>query len=74
MKLCDDCKWAEWKRTASGRLHHDKTGRCKKEVKIPDLPQAFWCDALYSLQIKGGYIERGVENKDHCIYYERRTT
>lgn len=71
MKLCDDCRWAGWKRTSNGRLHPDKSGRCKKEVKVPELPQAYRWDSFYPISITGGYIERGIENKDHCVYYER---
>lgn len=62
MKYCDDCKWAEWKRTANGRLHPDKTGRCIFEIKIPVLPLAFQWEPI----IGGGYIERKRELRNHC--------
>lgn len=67
MKYCDDCKWAEWKRTANGRLHPDKTGRCVFEIKIPVLPLAFrWGFGQMWPIIGGGYIERKRELRDHC--------
>lgn len=67
MKRCDDCKWAEWKRTVNGRLHPDKTGRCMFVVRIPVLPLAFnwgWRQALPN--ISGGFIERKREFVEHC--------
>jgi hypothetical protein len=70
VRICDKCVHAEWKRTANGRLHPSKEGRCTKAVQIPALPQAFhWLgNAPRPL---GGYIERGEELRDHCVYFAR---
>lgn len=68
MKHCDDCKWANWKRTVTGRLHPDKTGRCTFVVRIPVLPLAFrWGHGTGSTpNLGGGYIERKHDFPDHC--------
>ena len=73
MKLCDHCKWANWKRTASGRLHPDKSGSCAKEWQPPPLPAAFYFHTI-STEIprpSGGYIKRGEELNKHCPYWEQ---
>lgn len=69
MKTCQGCKYAAWKRTASGRLHPDKSGRCTKEVKIPALPA---CQSWLGCGPKASfpYIERGVYFETHCPYYK----
>lgn len=70
MKSCNDCIFADWKRTASGRLHPSGDGRCKKVIKIPELPQSFyWLGMRDSPRPDGGYINRREELKDHCVYY-----
>jgi hypothetical protein len=33
-----DCKYAEWRRTVTGRLHPSGDGRCVKQVAVPLLP------------------------------------
>jgi hypothetical protein len=67
VKSCNGCAFAEWKRTATGRLHPSGEGRCKKVIKIPELPQAFyWLDAP---SLCGGYINRREELKHHCVYF-----
>ncbi len=67
MKFCDNCKWAEWKRTAAGKLHPDRAGRCQFEIKIPVLPLAFrWGYQTTKPNISGGYIQRKEELPDHC--------
>lgn len=68
MKICDKCKFAEWDTTANGRLHPKRGGRCKKEVKIV-LPQAFYTTGG-GINVYGGFIERGRELKDHCVYWQ----
>lgn len=61
--ICDDCRYAEWKRTAVGRLHPDKTGRCTYLKQHPlDLrvPASFYWSAWQTMSSpSGGYIERG---------------
>ena len=38
MKNCMGCKYAEWDKTKSGRLHPNGEGKCLFEFKIPTLP------------------------------------
>jgi hypothetical protein len=70
MLYCDDCKWAEWKKTKNGRLHPSKSGACKKVISIPKIPVSFYWLGGEPRPIGGG-ISRGDENKEHCVYYER---
>jgi hypothetical protein len=69
---CDDCKWAEWKRTSNGRLHPDKSGRCKFVWIPPPIPRAF--NFAYGGETPklsgGGYIERGNRQYDDCQCHE----
>lgn len=70
---CDDCKFAEWKKTANGRLHPDKTGRCAFKWDMPPVPRAF-----YWLGGKprpcGGMIDRGNPDKlDDCPCFKPMT-
>lgn len=39
---CLTCKLAEWDKTANGRLHPNKNGRCKWEFPLIVLPVAFY--------------------------------
>lgn len=65
---CDDCKFAEWKRTASGRLHPDKSGRCG--AVIPKLlPKAFYWFGGGPC-IGGGHISR-CDPAAECAYWEK---
>lgn len=71
MGLCDTCALADWKRTASGRLHPDKSGRCRYEWIAPPLPASmYWihgpsCPA-------GGRIERGEGRITQCVHYSNQ--
>lgn len=67
---CDDCAYAKWKRTASGRLHPDKTGRCSFEIPIVVLPAAFYW-ATFSPRPSGGFIDRGRELNRECPTYSK---
>lgn len=74
---CDSCKWADWKRTSNGRLHPDKTGRCKFVWSPPPLPIAF--SFTYGRggdlpKPSGGYIERGSDYTNGCVCFEAITT
>jgi len=69
MKNCTDCKHANWKRTATGRLHPSGAGRCMFPWKMPPLPGAFYW--LSGQTPCGGHIDRKRELKDHCAYYTR---
>ncbi len=38
---CGDCKWAEFSRTATGRIRKDLSGNCTAPVpKLKDMPYA----------------------------------
>ena len=70
---CDDCKFAEWKRTAAGRLHPDGSGQCKRLEAHPldmRLPSAFHWGFASDTPPKpnGGYIERKHHHKKPCAF------
>lgn len=68
---CEGCKFAEWRRTATGRLHPDKTGRCKRLDAFPldmRLPSAFYWSSFGIPTPIGGYIERGSELPEDCAF------
>lgn len=72
---CDDCKWADWKRTKNGRFHPDKTGRCAFNWNPPPLPLAFSFTYTGKGDLPrphGGYIWRGDENTNGCKCFEMR--
>lgn len=67
--ICDDCIFANWKRTTNGRLHPDKSGRCKAPLPNFDVPAAFYWGALNSgPRPNGGYIERGSQLHRACSF------
>jgi hypothetical protein len=68
MKNCTRCKYADWKRTAAGRLHPDGSGKCTFPVKIPKLPAAFYW--ISTPGPYGGFIERKRDHKDDCPHYQ----
>jgi hypothetical protein len=72
VKTCKWCKYADWNKTASGRLSPSGDGKCGYSYKIPPAPQAFYflggTPFLY-----GGYINRKQELKDHCAYWRHAT-
>ena len=69
MKSCVGCKYAEWDKTASGRLHPSGGGRCTYPFKIPPLPQSMYF--ISTPMACGGNINRKSELPDHCAYYSR---
>ena len=70
---CDDCKYAQWLKTSSGRNHPSKGGKCTYEIVILDLPAAFyWIGGKPSPA--GGYIERGREMNKNCPTFVRDIT
>lgn len=71
MKNCTDCKHAQWKRTAAGRLHPDGTGRCGYPWKMPALPACTHWIGRCEPKTFGGYISRKDELPTHCTYYAR---
>lgn len=71
MKSCVGCRYADWKRTASGRLHPSGDGTCTFEVAIPKLPVAKRWSTWHTPLVCGGYINRREELHDHCPCYQR---
>lgn len=70
---CDDCKYAEWKLTASGRKHPSKSGKCTRLQVHPldlRLPAAFYW--LSATTPNGGHITRGEELPTKCIFMARK--
>ncbi len=41
MSTCLDCKFADWKRTASGRLHPKGEGMCRHVWQPPPISAAY---------------------------------
>lgn len=75
MKTCMGCKFAQWDRTAAGKLHPSGQGRCGYKYKLPPLPGAFYW-ATYSggePRPHGGFINRRKDLDDHCTHYQRAT-
>lgn len=68
---CDDCAYARWKRTAAGRLHPDKSGKCGFVIPTITLPAAFWWPGWGEREPRpaGGYIERGKDLRKECPLY-----
>lgn len=73
MRSCVECKYADWHRTANGRLHPDGEGRCTFEVKIPAIPASMsWgYSSTDKPHIGGGYINRKRELSKDCPCYQR---
>lgn len=69
MKSCLYCKFANWDKTAAGKLHPLGGGRCTKEFSIV-VPQAFYFVGG-TPKPAGGWINRKSELKDHCVFYQR---
>ena len=68
MKSCKGCKYADWRRTSSGRLHPSGDGECRYPYKVPALPASmYWMGPTPSPC--GGFINRRLELKEHCRYY-----
>ena len=63
---CDICTFAVWKRTANGRLHPSKQGRCGFVWVPPPLPKAFYFYGTGTCKPSGGSIERGSNSTDGC--------
>lgn len=69
MKSCNDCKYAQWQKTRTGKLHPSGGGQCGYDYKIPPLPGAFF---FIGSPLKcGGIINRRKELKEHCAYFVR---
>lgn len=67
---CDECKHAEWKRTKAGRLHPDRSGKCKAELPGMLLPRAYYWGAMdIAPKPWGGGIER-LAPPEECAFFE----
>jgi hypothetical protein len=69
VKTCNGCKYADWKKTAAGRLHPSGNGRCKFQYTIPALPASMYFIGADPSPC-GGFINRKETFKDHCAYYQ----
>lgn len=69
--VCERCRFADWKKTATGRLHPDKSGRCTFEWVPPPLPASFYWSGFSALRPSGGFIERGGSIHE-CPTFEAR--
>lgn len=67
MKNCTDCVYADWKKTAAGKLHPSGDGKCTNVVKLPKLPEEFYF--INEPHIYGGSINRRNELKVDCVYF-----
>jgi hypothetical protein len=68
VKNCTDCIYADWKRTANGRLHPSGDGCCAKKIEIPKLPAC--CQWLSTPHHSYPYINRRQDLKEHCAYWQ----
>lgn len=63
---CLSCRLADWKRTASGRLHPSGDGRCRWKMPEITLPKAFYYSSSGVPRPYGGHISRKDE-KDCAV-------
>ena len=47
MSTCLDCKFADWKRTAAGKLHPSGGGRCSHVWEPPPISAAYYFHGTY---------------------------
>lgn len=69
---CTDCRFAEWKRTAAGRLHPSGSGKCTWTVELA-LPASFGdreADQMRRDLARPRYIERGGWPTGECAVKE----
>lgn len=69
MRNCIDCKYADWEKTKTGRLHPSGDGRCIYQYKVPALPASMYWLGRSDPSPLGGHITRRKELKEHCAYY-----
>lgn len=71
MKSCLNCKYAEWAKTSSGRLHPSGEGYCKYVVLIQRLPESmYWAGS--EPKVYGGFINRKKLLDSHCATFNRK--
>jgi hypothetical protein len=66
---CIDCKLADWKRTANGRLHPSGDGRCRWQYPDIRIPVSMYFIGGMS-EPSGGFINRKDEWKQ-CPRYQK---
>lgn len=68
MNPCIGCRFADWKKTAAGRLHPDKTGRCRYEVVLsfPASVGDFDRHRIASMLSTSRFIERDSHPIGEC--------
>jgi|WetSurMetagenome_2_1015567.scaffolds.fasta_scaffold08100_6 hypothetical protein len=71
MKDCTYCKYADWQRTTTGRLHPSGDGKCSYNYRLPDLPQSMWWLGKEPPKPYGRWITRKQLLDDHCVYFLR---
>ena len=71
MRDCTNCKWANWRRTASGKLHPSGSGRCGKAIKLPELPPSMYWYWIGNPTPVGGHINRREPLSRDCVYFAR---
>ena len=71
MKNCTGCKYAQWDKTKTDKLHPSGDGRCQYIVQIPILPASMSWFLNADPMVCGGHINRRSEMKGHCRYYGR---
>ena len=74
--ICEGCKFADWKRTANGRLHPDGYGKCKweKTFRIAgSCRSGIWGTDGQPITLSGGTINRkkGEEHPVTCDTFQR---
>lgn len=79
--ICEQCKYAEWKRTKNGRLHPSGQGRCawKKTFQIAGSVISHSLDRVLKdnkITISGGWIwrKRSEEHPKSRPVFERKDT
>jgi hypothetical protein len=53
---CRTCKFAVWVKTSNGRRHPNGQGRCTREIKMPQLPKAYYWVGGHVPSPSGGFI------------------
>lgn len=67
MKNCNNCKYADWKKTVAGKLHPSGEGKCLYPYKVPPLPASmYWMNT--ETTPCGGFINR-KQIWNHCVYF-----
>jgi hypothetical protein len=73
MKSCLGCRFADWQRTRTGRLHPSGDGQCTFVVKVPALPLSMRWGGSWGrndLDATGGAISRKHSFQSHCPCYQ----